>query len=87
MKISGWTRLWIIASLALAACGEPVPAKDHDRVIRMEMACKQFTSSIGWWRKGDLVEGEPQVVRDEQAIKVMLEACEALLNDLAEGSS
>jgi len=51
------------------------------------MACKQFTSSIGWWRKGDLVEGEPQVVRDEQAIKVMLEACEALLNDLAEGSS
>lgn len=84
MKLSGRVRTLTVTSLVVAACGQPQAlSKDHDRVIRMEAACKQFTGSVGWWHNGDLVEGEPQVILDDHAIQMMIEACKTFLKGRA----
>lgn len=76
MTLSGWTRLWIAGAALLGVGCSQASTADRDRLVLLEAACKQFVENAGWWNRDPLAEGTPERVRDDMAIRQMLEACE-----------
>ena len=66
-----------LGMVALLAVGcSQASTEEHDRLIRLEAACKQFVAEAGWWHRDPLAEGSPELARDDLAIRQMLAACE-----------
>ncbi len=80
MTLSDWTRLWIVASLATAACSpadppgkKPAIAVTEARLWQLKAACKEFQYNVR--KDWEVQVSDPVLVGERAAIDQMKRAC------------
>lgn len=80
MTLSGWTRLWIVASIAAVACSpiaptgkKPAIAVTEARLWQFKEACKDFQYRVR--KDWEVKVSDPVLVGERAAIDQMKRAC------------
>ena len=80
MTLSGWARLWIVASLATSACSPVAPAEKKPaisvteaRLWQFKEACKDFQYDVR--KNWEVQVSDPVLVGERAAIDQMKRAC------------
>jgi len=80
MKIAGWTRPWIVASFAAAACSPVAPVEKKPaisvteaRLWQFKEACKDFQYNVR--KNWEVQVSDPVLVGERAAIDQMKRAC------------